>query len=120
VESLPIPCYTEKIWYHFSPLLLPPLPLAPNLLESIDKTNKLPLTPTHSPPPDQATIPTLYKPNTLQSLTQTPYTTTTKIHPNTYKCHKTQKPLHLIPHSPTPFPVSPFSATLSNSPKFYS
>jgi hypothetical protein len=63
---------------------------------------------------------TLHNPNPLQSLTQAPYTTTTEMHPNTHKGHKTQQPLQCSPHSPNPLPASPFSAILSNSPNFYS
>jgi hypothetical protein len=48
------------------------------------------LPPTYSPPADKTTIPTLHKPNPLQSLIQAPYTTTTEIHSNTHKGHKTQ------------------------------
>jgi hypothetical protein len=72
---------------------------------------RLPLSPTHSPPSDQPPVPTLYNPNLLQSLTQAPYTTTTEIHPNTHKGHKTKQlphyslthPLHL----PLPLSVPP-------------
>jgi hypothetical protein len=45
-------------------------------------------------------------------------TTTTEIHPNTHKGHKTQQPPHHFLHSPTPIPASPFIATVSNSPNF--
>jgi hypothetical protein len=52
-------------------------------------------------------------------LTQAPSTTTTKIHPNSHKCHKTQQSLYLFPY-PTPlFPSSFFSATFNNYPNFY-
>jgi hypothetical protein len=71
------------------------------------------------PPTDQPTIPSLHNPNPLQFLTQAPYTTT-EIHPNTHKDHEIQLPPPCFPHSPTPLPVSPFSATLTNSPNFYS
>jgi hypothetical protein len=60
------------------------------------------------------------QPQTLQSLTQAPYTTMTEIQQNTHKGHKTQKPPHCFPYSPTPLPTSPFSATLTNFPNFYS
>jgi hypothetical protein len=54
----------------------------------------------------------------MQSLTKTPYTTI-KINPNTYEGHKTQQPPHCFPYSPTQLPISPFSATLTNSTNFY-
>jgi hypothetical protein len=38
----------------------------------------------------------------------------------THKGHKTQKPPHCFPQSPTPLPTSSVSATLPNSPNFYS
>jgi hypothetical protein len=66
--------------------------------------------------------PTFYNNFTQSQLPtqQAPYTTTTVIYPNTHKSHKTQQLLHHFPHSPTPLPGSPFSATLTNSPNFYS
>jgi hypothetical protein len=46
----------------------------------------------------------LYTIHPLQSLTQTPCITTTQIHPNTQKAHKTQQPLHSFSNHPTHFP----------------
>jgi hypothetical protein len=89
---------------------LPPSPSPPILPQPV---SRIPLPPTHSPPADQPTTPILHNPNSLQYLIQAPYTTTTEIYPNTYKCHKTQQPLYDFPHSPTPLPSSPFSATLT-------
>jgi hypothetical protein len=48
---------------------------------------------------------------------QTPFTTTTKIHPNTQKGHETQQPSYLLTHLSTPFPALLFHATLTNSQK---
>jgi hypothetical protein len=79
----------------------PTLSFCPHL--SLPFSSKLPLPPTHlSPAADQPTIPNLYKPNPLQSLTQTPYTAT-EIHPNIHKGHKKQQPLYHFPHSPNHF-----------------
>jgi hypothetical protein len=101
----------------FSPTLLLPSPSPPILPQPV---TTLPLPPIHSLPADPPTIPTLHSPNSLQSLTQAPYTTATEIHPSTHKSHKTQQPPHCFPHSPTPLLASCFSATLTNSPNFYS
>jgi hypothetical protein len=62
----------------------------------------------------------LHSPNHLQSLTQAPSTTTTEIHLNTHKDHKTQKTLQCFPYSPTSLPAPSFSATLSKHSNFYS
>jgi hypothetical protein len=99
------------------PLFLPALTFPSHSPQPVPR---LLLPPTHSSPADQPTIPTLHNPNTLQSLTQIPSTTTTQIYPNTHKDHKRQQPLHCFLHLPTLLPTSPFSATLSNSPNFYS
>jgi hypothetical protein len=56
-------------------------------------------------------MPNLHNPKPLQSLTQAPYTTT-EIHSNTHKGHKTQQPPHHFPHSHIPLPTSSFSVTL--------
>jgi hypothetical protein len=94
-----------------SPYTHPPPPILPQLV------TRLILTPTHSSPAGQSTMPTLHNPTPLQSLTQASSTITTEIYPNT---DKNQKPLQCFPHSPTPFPASTFSATLLNSPNFHS
>jgi hypothetical protein len=80
-----------------------PLP-SPSHSISPQPITRLPLPPTHSPPADQPTIPTLHNPNLLQSLTQAPYTTITKIHTNTCQGpktqliqHFTQSPPHFLP-----------------------
>jgi hypothetical protein len=46
--------------------------------------------------------------------------TTTEIHPNTHKDHKTQHSPHCLSHKTTPLPASTFSIILSNYPNFYS
>jgi hypothetical protein len=84
--------------YSFCPFSSTPFP-CPHLLLPFSP-NMSP--PTHLPPAEQPTVPTLHNPNALQSLTQALYTTTTEIHPNTHKGHKSQhSPLHL-PHLTTP------------------
>jgi hypothetical protein len=71
---------------HSVPLSSPPPPILPQ------QVTTLLLPPTHSPPADQPTVPTLYNPNPLQSLIEAPYTTTAKIHPNTHKATKPSSP----------------------------
>jgi hypothetical protein len=51
----------------------------------------------HSSPIKQPTILTLYNPKHLQSLTQTPSSTTTEIYPNTHESQKQQPPC-CFPH----------------------
>jgi hypothetical protein len=91
-----------------------PLPSpSPSILSQ--PVTRLPLTPTHSSPTDQPTIPTLHKPKPLTQASSN----TTEIHPNTHKDYKNQQQPHCFPHSHIPLTSSPFSATLSNSPNFY-
>jgi hypothetical protein len=107
----------------FSSLLLPPslslLLLCKNLLLSSPATCSMPLPPfspcPHLPFPLSLNLSPEYPPSYHKHPA-----TTIEIHPNTYKDHKTQQTLNCFPHSPTPLPAPSFSATLSNSPNFYS
>jgi hypothetical protein len=95
--------------YSFCPFLstslLLSLPTTPSLAQP---ATTLPLPPTHSPPVDYPTISTLHNPNTLQYVTQAPYTITTEIYQKTHKGHKSQQPPHCFPYSLTPLTTSPF------------
>jgi hypothetical protein len=96
----------------FSPTLFPQPLRSPPILPQPD--TRLPLPPSHSSPTDQNTSPTLHNPKPRQPLAQTPSSTTTEIHPNTYKDHKnssphTAFPTHL-PHFPSP-PLVPHYLT---------
>jgi hypothetical protein len=135
--------YYQLYHHHLLILTLTPFTLSPSfVLKSIAflSAPSYPLSPSdltfpsHSPSPCHQTIPPSYKlitcwptyytnftqPWPLQSLTQAPYTTTTEIHPNMHKDHKNHQHPHCFPHLPTPLPTFLFSATLSNSPNFYS
>jgi hypothetical protein len=84
---------------HFLPPVFPQLPPSSPILPQHDTT--LPLPPSYSWPTEQPTIPTLHNPKPLQSVTQTPSSTTTEIDPNIQKDHKNNSPHNaFLTHQP--------------------
>jgi hypothetical protein len=101
----PIAPLSNNSFCLFSPTLYPQP--SPSLAILLQPVTRLPFPPSHSSLTEQPTIPTLHNPKSLQSLTQTPSSTTTEIYPNTHKNHKNSYPHTTFPTHPPHFPSPP-------------